>query len=348
MGEIEPGGHVSGQVKVAAPGKITLFGEYGVRVGGPVLVAAIDRYVRATVDVTGGSGITFESPADGITLTTLSDTAPESRLALFVSALNSTQGYLESRACTLDGLHLALRTDDMKEGDVHLGLGSSGATAVAIAAALFGHAGLEIDSPSRRWDLLTLAAHTQSVAVGPQASGSDVAAAVFGGLTVYRRGGAVRPTPLPEGLRWAAIRTEGDARTGSMLFRVPGDSGRGAADLDVLLRDVARSAERAVERLEASTDRFLESLREFREVVTLLGEETGALTLSPRMQAVIDSVADLPVVAKPTPTTGDGDLGLLFTDDADALALALDACAKLGYRKLEASFEPTGVHLVQP
>ena len=339
---------MSGKIGVAAPGKITLFGEYGVRVGGPVLVAAIDRHVRATVEPKAEPGITFESPSDQIATTALSERAPESRLALYVSALNSTCGYLVSRARPIDGLHVAVDSGALKEGQVHLGLGSSGATAVALAAGLLSHAGLDIGTPARRWDLLTLAAHTQSVAIGPNASGSDVAAAVFGGLTVYRRGGAVHPSALPAGVTWAAIRTEGEVRTGSMLLRVPGDSGRGASDLDALVRDVARAAERAVEALEGSADRFLGALTDFRQVVTLLGEETGAPTLSPGMQAVIDAVADLPVVAKPTPTGGDGDLGLIFADDPEALAAALEVSARLGYRRLAAAVEQSGVRVVDP
>jgi len=334
------------EFSVAAPGKVTLVGEYGVRLGGPVLVAAIDRYVRAHVHARDTLGISFSCESDGIPVTPVGEATPESRLLLFASAINTTRGYLKSRNTTLDALHVELDTSEMRERDTHLGIGSSGAAAVAVAAALLGRAGLEFDSPARRWDLLTLAAHTQSVALGAQASGSDVAAAAFGGLTIYRRGGAVHHASLPEGISWAVVRSHGEARTGSMLFRIPGDSGSTASDLDDLVREVARTAERVVDRLEDSAASFLEAVTEFREEVTRLGEETGALTLSPGMQAVIDAVSDFGVVAKPTPTHGDADLGVLISDDPEALQAALNVCAEIDYRPLDLRPEPRGVHAI--
>ena len=131
-----------------------------------------------------------------------------------------------------------------------------------------------------------------------------------------------------------------------MLFRVPGDSGSTAEGLDDLVREVAVAAERVVDRLEDRPARFLEAVTEFRDVVTHLGEETGALTLTPGMQAVIAAVSELGVVAKPAPTHGDADLGVLLGDAPEALQAALDACALIDYRPLDVRPEPRGVHVV--
>ena len=96
--------------RVIAPGKITLLGEYGVLEAGPILVSAVNRYIGVTASIGSNSGVTFASATEGIASLRIGDNAPESRLLLYVQAINSTRGYLESRGRHVDGLSLELDT----------------------------------------------------------------------------------------------------------------------------------------------------------------------------------------------------------------------------------------------
>jgi mevalonate kinase len=328
---------------VVASGKLTLLGEYGVREGGPILVAAIDRHAKVAVRPADGAGIRYSSPADGVHPVRLEGRADDSSILLVQAVTNSTRGYLSSRGKDIDELSIELDAAGFYKSGQHLGLGSGGASAVGVAAALLLAAEEPIDGPARRWDLLTLAAHASSVARGASASGSDVAAAVYGGTVAYRRGGAIREVTLPDDLHWACVHSPGPSTTGSMLFRVPGDSGAVRSRIEPILEELAASSERAVDRLEESAARFIEEVREFRNLSDRLGHETGAATISPGMHKVGHLCERHGVVAKPTPTGGPADLGVLFSDDAEALDAALAACAEEGFEHIPLALDREGV-----
>lgn len=344
-------------------------GEYGVLCGGPILVAAVDLYATATTraaseetegdrdgdgdgDGGGARGVLFASASEGIEpfhVPPGGTTELDSHRRLYASTVSSTLSYLSSRGATVAAgpVRIDLDTSAFQiQGDT-LGLGSTGASAVAIAGALFEAAGLSVEGPARQWDLLTLAAHTQSVVRGPMASGSDVAAAAYGGMVVYRRGGGLTRTTLPKGVHWTVIRSPGGIRTGSMMFRAPGDSG-GGGPLSSALGGVAAASERVVERLDSDPAAFLAAVVEFRKQTEELGDKTGVATTTPGLRKIIECCDAYGVVAKPTPTDGEGDLGLLLSPDETALAEALKECNGLGFHRLDLRLDPDGVRAVGP
>jgi mevalonate kinase len=338
------------KIQVQAPGKITVVGEYGVLGGGPVLVAAIDLYAKATVQpLEGVEGVTFASASEGIDPFEVPIAGVgelDTQRQLYAATVSSTLGYLKSRGAEVGPVRIDLDTHSLRPDGDTLGLGSTGASAVAIAGALFEVAKVSVEGQARQWDLLTLAAHTQSVVRGPMASGSDVAAAAYGGLVVYRRGGAVSRVELPDGVRWAVVRSAGGVRTGSMLFRAPGDSG-GSSRVADALAVVAAAAEKVVDRMDYDSQAFLDAVRAFGRCTEELGDNTGVVTTTPGMRKVIEACDAVNVVAKPTPTEGEGDLGLLLSDDAPALEEALKECDGLGFHRLEVQLDRHGVRSVE-
>ncbi len=337
-------------IRVQAPGKITVIGEYGVLGGGPVVVAAVDLHAYARAEpAPGGDGITFSSESEGIEAFNVPPGGAaglDTHRQLYASTVSSTLSYLSSRGAEVDPVRIDLDTSALRVDGDTLGLGSTGASAVAIAGALFEAAGLSVEGPARQWDLLTLAAHTQSVVRGPMASGSDVAAAAYGGMVVYRRGGGITRIELPEGVHWAVIRSEGGVRTGSMMFRAPGDSG-GARRVTDALAAVATAAERVVERLDSGPEEFLKAVVGFRTETEALGDKTGVVTTTPGMRKIIECCDAAGVVAKPTPTDGEGDLGLLLSADNTALSEALKECDGLGFHRLDVRMDRHGVRALE-
>jgi len=154
-----------------APGKLILLGEYAVLDGSPALVVAVDRYARCAV--TPGDGLTVDAGAHGAIRWPADRTAP--RLPL-------VRGLLERIADDKTGRY-RLDSDalyaETPAGRRKLGLGSSAATTVALAAALMGD-----DWPDGRAVYrLAQAVHR---AVQGTGSGADIAASSLGGALAYR------------------------------------------------------------------------------------------------------------------------------------------------------------------
>ncbi|MFP4598729.1 MAG: mevalonate kinase [Persicimonas sp.] len=184
-------------VRASAPGKLFLFGEYGVLAAGTCVVAAVGRRVFAErrSDPTGYEAL-GASLDDATAL-------PEAVLAELPDA--------RRHGCTLGQLSTDIRqlyTDPTSSEDcAKLGLGSSAASVVALCAACLldesapdsgprpkgeWHIGIEI-----RGELFERAFAAHRRLQGGRGSGADVAASSFGGAIGYR---LQRPAAGFEGL----------------------------------------------------------------------------------------------------------------------------------------------------
>ncbi|MCB9528150.1 MAG: hypothetical protein R3F65_02505 [bacterium] len=152
---------------VRAPGKLILLGEYAVLDGAPALVVAVDRHATCVIEpsaeviVDAGEHGSLRWPGEGTTL-------PLVR-ALFAAHPPPPGRYV----LRSDALHA-----DTPDGIRKLGLGSSAATTVALAAAVLGEG---ID-PAAIYGAAQ-AAHRRVQGTG---SGADVAASTRGGAMAYR------------------------------------------------------------------------------------------------------------------------------------------------------------------
>ena len=177
----------SGFVQASAPGKLVLAGEYAVLAGAPAVVAAIDRRVTCRIAARERGGWSFRShgfEARSSHSRHALPTAPGDPATLAHHALRR----LGMDPGTLPA-HLDFEIDSRPcfQGAAKLGLGSSAAATVAVAAALSALGGVEYALPQ----LLAIHRDLQ----GGSGSGLDVAASFQGGVIRYQSGEA-RGVPL--------------------------------------------------------------------------------------------------------------------------------------------------------
>jgi phosphomevalonate kinase len=190
-------------VRVAAPGKLLLFGAYAVLDGAPAIVIAVDRYVLAD-----GARVT-SAPAREVRAAFGAEPAPE----VDASALY--------------------------ENGSKLGLGSSAAVLVASLGVRAAKRGEDLASAGVRSALFRAARAAHASAQGG-GSGVDVAASTWGGALSYLAVPAAeaRPITLPAGLVFVAFWSGTSARTSDLVARVDAlrsrDSRAHAAALDAI------------------------------------------------------------------------------------------------------------------
>ena len=153
-------------IRTQAPGKLVLFGEYAVLEGHTALVTSVNRYAKCHIQPT--SPFELEAGQFGtFDRTTLSEAPPFASAQLTERVHNSIKVSLDSKDFYLS---------DTPQSE-KLGLGSSAAVSVALAACLRLLDGQAL-SPVELFEQ-THALHRKIQGVG---SGVDIAAACFGGV----------------------------------------------------------------------------------------------------------------------------------------------------------------------
>ncbi|MCB9549790.1 MAG: hypothetical protein H6706_28620 [Myxococcales bacterium] len=317
-----------------APGKVLLFGEYAVLDGGQALVAAVARRAHCTVEPADGvevvgTGIgAMRWPLDG------PDVLPFAR-ALFGLAEPPPGRYtLESDAFSERG------------GRMKLGLGSSAATTVALAAAI-----RQSTDPATLFGLAQ-AAHRAAQGTG---SGADVAAVAFGGVLAYRwhadgpliaGDGAATVRPITGGRDRLAMAWSGrPASTTALVARV-----RAFADADPLryrywMDQLAEAAEEAC-LVWASGGDLTDPAGTSLDLLAALGEAAGVDLVLPTHWR-LDALAE-PHGCRVKPTgAGGGDLAWIAGPDAEAEAQAAAALAAAGERIIWLPVDPVGATLAK-
>jgi len=171
-------------ITVSAPGKLLLFGEHAVVYGHPCIVTAVDQRLRLHAVRTEEPELRLEAPDVSITgyrtSMDLVGTGDVTGAARFVE---------HAVRCFRDeypfdgGVTLSTKSDFSSL----VGFGSSSASVVCVIKALAELTGATVDN--RRLFGLALAA--VRAAQGQEASGFDVAAAVYGGTLYFVTGGSI-------------------------------------------------------------------------------------------------------------------------------------------------------------
>ena len=331
---------------VRAPGKMMWLGEFAVLDGAPAVVAAVDRYVRATWrpfpggpdfhEISVRSSLTDERlvlrAADGA----LPDAPTHPALAL----LHAVAGVLRESPEGLrpDAGALEVDSHDLS-GDAKLGLGSSGAVAAAATALL---AGAPLDDA--RLLALALAAHHRFQ--GGVGSGSDVIASCHGGVLAVQRGEQPRRIAVPPGLYPVVVHTGAAADTRSIVRAVREALARGrGVDPWRALADVARRGVAALEQGDVAG--WISAVRDFHHHERELSEQTGVPIVTPTIDAVARLAEPLGGAAKAS-GAGGGDVVIAFLPDAGRRDAFLAMAVQAGLEVLTLAVAPHGVLLPAP
>lgn len=340
---------MNGRVEASAPGKLLLTGEYAVLEGAPAIVLAVDRRVR--VRIRSGAGrfcspeLGFDAPvrfdADG---RCLRDTAGRAVLGLTGRFVPRLLESLEVDAGVLAGLDIEVDSAALHEhvpgGVRKLGLGSSAAVSAALGVALC--AWLKPDmAPATPEARLAAWLPVYREALQANASGADLAAALFGGSLVYRNARA-RRVQLPADLQWLAVWTGQCAQTTDFVaaFGRWRDTDAGSA---ARLGRLAELAERAVQALDDAAA-LIDVAADWVGQLDALGVAIGKPVISDVHRRIADWAGDCGVVYKSC-GAGGGDLGIALARDGARLAAFSAGVAAIGGNPLKLAVSAAGAGL---
>ena len=296
-------------VVASAPGKIVLSGEYAVLFGAPAICMAITRRAAVTV----------AESADGECHVTTPGFTGEDSFAV-VDAV-----YGDARPAR----NIELDTRAFSRDDRKLGIGSSAALTVALAAAR-----------SASVEVFTAALDAHAALQGGAGSGIDVAAAVHGGLIEYNMSSrSVRRLSWPEGLLMRVLWTGVPASTGLKLEKLatqtvrPSRSALGVAA--VQMADAWRSGD---------SDRVLSEYIVYIGALRQFGVDHDLGIFDAGHEELTDAAMVSNLVYKPA-GAGGGDIGVLFGRDETELDVFVAKHTEHIHGVVPCGLDPDGVRL---
>ena len=311
-------------IRASAPGKLVLCGEYAVLAGAPALVAAVDCRVVCTVRPRQQGGWRFVSKG-------FEQDVVLAKAEVFQAAPATTPGLVRlaiAEGSAPDHLEVAVDSSACYRGGVKLGVGSSAATVVAVAAALSALAG-ESPSLSSLYDM-----HARMQGGG---SGLDIAAAVAGGVIRFqdRRVSAAR---LPAGIHKAFVFTGASTRTAELLGRFQAWRGnRTPAALDRLIGAAHDVADCTV-----NAETFIRVLGEYAEVLEHFDRTARLGIFSPNHRMAQKLARRHGLVYKPC-GAGGGDTGVAVGLRSSALAAFAHHARRQGLTIVPMEISPDGL-----
>lgn len=306
-------------MKVSAPGKMMISGEYAVLEGAPAIVAAVQTRALAWV-------------AEGEHEDRASETRfPEAFASAAIAA--STLG--------IDPPPFRIDVSALRRAGQKLGVGSSSAAAAAAAALVYALADAPLDDPG-----VLRAALDGHREVAPSGSGADVAACTLGGFVRYQRKAGtwdVSATPIdwPTSLVARVAWTGSAASTHELVGMVHQLRDTRPHDYQVAMKRLAEESERFVESF--ATD-AIAATQAYYQAMEALGDAAGAPIVEERLRNVSTLARDCGGAAKPS-GAGGGDVALAVFDSQAAAERFESAAQSAGIEILDVPLGGPGVRV---
>jgi len=327
------------RVRVRAPGKAVLLGEYAVLEGAPALSMGVDRYARVLIepcladqqqisaDSLGVSPLPFSTVPDGDLVWDV-DSPSWPALDRTATLLGMLHQLARRRFGACPPFRVAIDTRDLyldrgRGATVKLGLGSSSAVAVALDAGLrsyFGGSdvsGLSLSALNR---LLQPYRHGQS----GNGSGVDLASSLCGGVIRYQLTGEgqkaeVSSVGLPEGLMMLFVWTGRPASTPKLVERYRAWREQQPARSSRLVEQMVAACERAQSAIElGDADALVEQIASYGELMGTIGVEMAVAIVDEAHASIRARAEGLGIAYKPC-GAGGGDLGMAAATDPGQL-----------------------------
>ncbi len=295
------------RVVASAPGKIVLAGEYAVLLGAPAICVAVDRRAVAVLDESADGNCHLDTPGY----------AGDEKFSI----VDAVCGERPPRNITLD-------TRAFAEDGAKLGLGSSAALAVALAAAT----GSE--------HVFDAALRAHRALQGGKGSGVDIAAAAHGGLISYEMPGTrVQRLEWPADLHMRVIWSGVPASTRARIEKLAEQAERPSRAS--LLLAAAQIAEAWAS---GSAQRILEEYLTYIGVLRQFSVDHDLGIFDAGHEQLADAAMTDGLVYKPA-GAGGGDIGVLFGRSEDELETFLARRRELAYRVIDCAPDINGVRL---
>lgn len=332
-------------LSASAPGKLVILGEYAVLEGTPALVQAVDRYAQVSLSpsISGRDEICAKPLLEEALAFRFDnegrfhwlDESSHQRLP-FVQPLMNDLGPWGTQA---GPVRLTLDTSaffaDYQGERRKLGLGSSAALAVALAAAWYAsrHGVQKLDR--ERW-LPTLVDLHRKLQNG-RGSGVDVAASLYGGLVEYNTDadgqGTVQARALkaPQDVEWMWIWLGQSASTRDFLAGMEIYRRNRGEEYQAHLQtmdDIARAGLAAVQH--ADSDGLLSSIQAYGQAMQALGDAAQVPIYTDGHRRLAELARRFNVAFKPS-GAGGGDIAFAASRDTEALSALARRVRTAGY-----------------
>jgi len=350
-------------IRVSAPGKMILIGEYAVLEGAPALVYAVER--RAVVQTRQLRGNEFSvqapslgiakqpfviAPSGGVRFDPRLERSTVKRLDFFRKIFEVIYQYLKERGSVLPALALNLDTNAFYSQVLKskYGFGSSAALTVALVKTLFAAVGRNADAE----EIFRVALRVHHQAQGNLGSGIDIAASNFGGILLYERTlQAHAPLKIPQRVQpWPEMNI------------VPVWSGHSASTREMVrgvrklqeenptlyeqimhrLMEISIEGCRAFRRKDSAG--FLQAAADFYTALDKLGRQSAMPIISDEHRKIKELVHSAGAVYKPS-GAGSGDIGLAFSNNPAAVKRLRQKLREHGIRLLDIELAQSGVSI---
>ncbi|QQR90901.1 MAG: hypothetical protein IPJ88_03985 [Myxococcales bacterium] len=322
-------------IRVSAPGKLMVVGEYSVLEGGEALVAAVSRRLYASYSPFAGNGSGPEGSVSGKS----EKLGPETMLSrdLAREKLGAEPG------------HLTMDSSAFYSGHQKLGFGSSAAAATAATSAVFAEHGYDLNQIQSKEAVFDLA-YQGHRAVAAQGSGADVAASVFGGVLRFKKDAETINTQASQIsglLHSSVIWTQQSARTSDFI------SGINALKQDKpdlyysCINKIKHCAQTFIQASEANeAQESLLAYAEHHKAMSQLGSAAQLAVVTETINTIV-SLAESHHGACKASGAGGGDCCLAFFRTPEDKQSFEKACSNAGFSVLDVTLAAPGARLEQ-
>jgi phosphomevalonate kinase len=323
-------------ITATAPGKVVLSGEYAVMDGAPAICMAITRRARASIE--GHGELWHEVMSPGFAANEGRFVIEQGQLAWLAGADAYglfEQVWREVGAEPVGYGSITLDTRDFLDGDgaTKLGIGSSAALTVALAASVCTSFAPDVDAS----EVARIAHRKFQGGVG---SGVDVACSQLGGLIEYRMGRDESaqiewPNGLAFGVLWSGI----SAGTAEKLQRLKQEEVRPSrAQLGFAAEHMATAWH------SGSPQAVLEVYRSYIDVLRAFSVDHDLGIFDAGHGALVDAANEMGLIYKPC-GAGGGDVGIVLAEDEAAIAAFVASPAATSFVQLDVALDRQGVRI---
>ncbi len=326
-----------------APGKAMWLGEYVVLGDAPAIVAAVNRHARCSLST---SNVVEDHHRTMIT-TSLSDEqwlvdlkepntwhAPPETFALLHHVLKTLRDHKIPLKKDLDRVHFS--TENMS---LHskLGIGSSAAVA---ATAMVAFADATVTRSWNQDDVYTLTHQAHQQSQGGIGSGSDIAAACYGGILQIQKGQPPKrlQTTIADPL---VIYTGNSAHTATFVQRL--QQQKEQDNVHAILQHMSQWAQTGADALtHHHTHRFMTAVRHFHQCEQELSRITNIPIVTPAIEQIVSIIHAFDGAGKAS-GAGGGDIVIGFFDNESHRNKAAHTLTRAGYAIIPLAVERTAV-----